>query len=91
MGSTGIFVGNNLDRIIIVNLSVHPDASGRTMPKASAQGIPMGPLGKDQGCEIIGGGRGISATFYQWSIAFKAYKIDVGRYDKRVPQIFQIP
>jgi len=48
-------------------------------------------MGKDQGCEIIDGGRGISATFDQWSIAVKACKIDFGRYDKRYPQIFQLP
>jgi len=29
---------------------------------------------KVQGCEKIDGGHGISATFYQWSITFKAVK-----------------
>ena len=46
---------------------------------------------KDQGWEGFDGGRGISATFDQWSIAFKACKIDFGRYDKRYPQTFQLP
>jgi len=34
---------------------------------------------KIQGCEVIDGGRGISATFYQWSTTSKACKIDFGR------------
>jgi hypothetical protein len=46
---------------------------------------------KNQGCEVIDGGRGISATFYQWSTTVRACKLDFGRYDKRFPQIFQLP
>ena len=70
-------MGNNLKHIIIVNLSVH---------FALMQNEP-----KDQGCEVLDGGRGISATFDQWSTTVKACKIDAGRYDKRYPQIFQLP
>jgi len=70
-------VGNNLKHIVIVNLAVH---------FALMQNEP-----KDQGYEVIGGGRGISATFDQWSTTVKACKIDTGRYDKRYPQIFQLP
>jgi len=46
---------------------------------------------KIQGCEKISGGRGISATFYQWSITLLACKLVPRRYDKRSPQIFQLP
>src|SRR6056297_839886 len=34
-----------------------------------------------QGCEKICGGHGISATFYQWSIAHTASKTVPSRYD----------
>jgi len=70
-------VDNILKHMIIMNLSVH---------FALMQNEP-----KDQGCEGFDGGRGISATFYQWSTTSKACKIDFGRYDKRYPQIFQLP